>query len=78
MTRDEFIQSNVYLGKLLYIDESTNQLWTEELISVNSKKGKALLKVLPKGGAFKKSMVIKLITKDTTDDFNLGLGLEEK
>ena len=54
MTRDEFINSNIYLGKIVFIDSGNNQMWCEELLSSNSKKGKALLKRFPKGGSFTK------------------------
>ena len=58
MTRDEFINSNIYLGKIVFIDSGNNQMWCEELLSSNSKKGKALLKRFPKGGSFTKAFTI--------------------
>lgn len=73
MTKEEYYASEKCVGKLLYIDSSTNQLWTEELISAESKKGKALLARFPKGTSFKKEFTIKFILKGATDDFNLGL-----
>lgn len=75
MTKDEYKSSEACVGRLLYCDES-GQLWHEELISVSSKKGKALLKAFPKGGHFQKKMTLKFITKNGDEGFNLGL--EEK
>ena len=73
MTRDEFIASNVYLGKIVFIDSGNNQMWCEELLSSNSKKGKALLKRFPKGGSFKKDFIVKFIVKGESTDFDLNL-----
>ena len=41
MKKDEFINSELYIGKILFIDSATNVLWSEELLSINSKKAKA-------------------------------------
>ena len=73
MTRDEFINSNIYLGKIVFIDSGNNQMWCEELLSSNSKKGKALLKRFPKGGSFTKAFTIKFIVKGESTDFDLNL-----
>ena len=73
MTRDEFLNSSVYLGKLVFIDAKTNQLWDEELLSSNSKKGKALLAKFPKGGSFTKTFIVKFIVKGENGEFDLGL-----
>ena len=73
MTRNEFINSSVYAGKIVYIDSITNQMWSEELLSVNSKKAKALLARFPKGGILKKNFIVKFIAKGESSDFNLGL-----
>ena len=73
MTRDEFINSNTYLGKIVFIDSGNNQMWCEELLSSNSKKGKALLKRFPKGGSFTKAFTIKFIVKGESTDFDLNL-----
>ena len=78
MTKEEFIQSNVYLGKLLFIDAKTNALWNEELLSTNSKKAKALLKKFPKGGTFKKEFIVKFLLKGNNGEFDLGLPEESK
>ena len=78
MTKDEYRKSEACIGRLLYCDAETGQLWYEELISSNSKKGKALLKAFPKGGTFQKKMSIKFIVKNNEDDgFDLGLPSEE-
>lgn len=77
MTRDEFLNSNIYLGKLVFIDASNNQMWCEELLSSNSKKGKALIKRFPKGGTFTKNFVIKFLVKGEANEFDLNLGEEE-
>ena len=37
MTRDEFIASNTYVGKLVFVDATTNTMWNEELLSTNSR-----------------------------------------
>ena len=73
MTRDEFINSNIYLGKIVFIDSGNNQMWCEELLSSNSKKGRALLKRFPKGGSFTKAFTIKFIVKGESTDFDLNL-----
>ena len=73
MTRDEFINSNTYLGKIVFIDSGNNQMWCEELLSSNSKKGKALLKRFTKGGSFTKAFTIKFIVKGESTDFDLNL-----
>ena len=73
MTRDEFIASNTYAGKVLFIDSTTNQMWSEELLSVNSKKAKALLARFPKGGILKKNFIVKFIAKSNSCEFDLGL-----
>ena len=77
MTKEEFIQSNVYLGKLLFIDQKTNTLWNEELLSTNSKKAKALLAKFPQGGIFRKTFVVKFLLKGESAEFNLGLEEED-
>ena len=73
MTRDEFIASNTYVGKLVFVDATTNTMWNEELLSTNSKKARALLKKFPQGGTFKKNFIVKFIVKGESSDFNLGL-----
>ena len=73
MTKDEFVNSNIYAGKLVFIDGKTNALWSQELLSSNSKKAKALLARFPKGGTFKKLFVVKFIIKNGNDEFDLGL-----
>ena len=73
MTRNEFLASDLYVGKLVFIDASNNQMWCEELLSSNSKKGKALLKRFPKGGSFKKDFIVKFIVKGESTDFDLNL-----
>ena len=73
MTRDEFINSQLYVGKIVFIDASNNQMWCEELLSSNSKKGKALLKRFPKGGSFRKDFIVKFIVKGESTDFDLNL-----
>ena len=73
MTRDEFLNSNIYLGKIVFIDSGNNQMWCEELLSSNSKKGKALLAKFPKGGVFQKTFTIKFMVKGETNDFDLNL-----
>lgn len=78
MTRDEFINSNIYLGKIVFIDSGNNQMWCEELLSSNSKKGKALLAKFPKGGTFTKNFIIKFMVKGETNDFDLNLEKESK
>ena len=77
MTRDEFINSNVYAGKVLFIDSTTNQMWSEELLSISSKKAKALLERFPKGGTFKKNFIVKFVVKGNSQEFDLGLPSEE-
>ena len=78
MTRDEFLNSNIYLGKIVFIDSGNNQMWCEELLSSNSKKGKALLAKFPKGGTFTKNFIIKFMVKGETNDFDLNLEEESK
>ena len=73
MTRNEFVTSNLYIGKVLFIDQKTNALWSEELLSTNSKKAKALLRRFPKGGVFQKTFTIKFIIKSDSQEFDLGL-----
>lgn len=73
MTKDEFLSSDKYLGKLVFIDASTNQMWNEELLSIASKKGKALVKAFPNGGVFKKTFIVKFIMKGSNSDFDLNL-----
>ena len=73
MTKDEFLASDRYVGKILFVDAKTNVLWTEELLSSNSKKGKALLAKFPKGGTFTKAFTIKFIVKGESTDFDLNL-----
>ena len=72
MTRDEFINSNVYAGKIIFVDSITNQMWSEELLSINSKKAKALLARFPKGGILKKNFIVKFIVKGNSE-FDLGI-----
>ena len=76
MKKDEFINSDLYIGKIIFVDTATNAMWTEELLSVNSKKAKALLQKFPKGGAFTKRFTVKFIVKGGSEEFDLGL--EEK
>ena len=78
MTKDEFLNSQLYVGKILFVDAKTNVLWTEELLSSNSKKAKALLKKFPKGGTFTKAFTIKFIVKGESSEFDLGLPEEPK
>ena len=78
MTRNEFINSSVYAGKIVYIDSITNQMWSEELLSISSKKAKALLRRFPKGGTFKKNFIVKFMVKGETNDFDLNLEEESK
>lgn len=73
MTKDEFISSDKYLGKIIFVDASTNQMWNEELLSIASKKGKALIKAFPKGGSFKKTFIVKFILKGESSEFDLNL-----
>lgn len=73
MTRDEFLNSDVYAGKLVFIDAATNTMWNEELLSTNSKKARALLKKFPKGGSFKKTFIVKFLVKGESSDFDLNL-----
>ena len=73
MTRNEFVNSNIYAGKIVFIDSTTNQMWNEELLSVNSKKAKALLRRFPKGGVFQKTFTIKFIIKSDSQEFDLGI-----
>ena len=73
MTRDEFLNSNIYLGKIVFIDSTTNQMWNEELLSTNSKKARALLKKFPQGGSFKKTFIVKFVVKGNSQEFDLGL-----
>lgn len=74
MTKDEYRASDKCIGRLLYCDEA-GQLWHEELISSSSKKGKALLKAFPNGGTFAKKMSLRFIVKNSSDEFDLGIGL---
>lgn len=73
MTRDEFINSNIYAGKIVFVDANTNQMWCEELLSTNSKKAAALLKKFPKGGTFQKMFIVKFLVKGENGEFDLGL-----
>ena len=73
MTKDEFLASDLYVGKIIFVDSATNQMWSEELLSSNSKKAKALIKKFPKGGAFKKTFIVKFIMKGSNSEFDLGL-----
>ena len=73
MKKDEFLASDLYVGKLLFIDQKTNALWSEELLSTNSKKARALLKKFPQGGSFSKQFIVKFVVKGESSDFNLGL-----
>ena len=73
MTKDEFLASDLYVGKLVFVDATTNTMWNEELLSTNSKKARALLKKFPQGGTFKKNFIVKFIVKGESSDFNLGL-----
>ena len=66
MTKDEFTSSNLYVGKLLFVDAKTNALWNEELLSTNSKKAAALLKKFPDGGTFRKEFIVKFVLKGAT------------
>ena len=78
MTKDEFLCSDVYAGKILFIDASTNAMWTEELLSSSSKKAKALLKRFPNGGTFQKNFIVKFIVKGGSSEFDLGLPSKEE
>ena len=73
MKKDEFLASDLYVGKLLFIDQKTNALWSEELLSTNSKKARALLKKFPNGGTFSKLFVVKFIVKNGNDEFDLNI-----
>lgn len=73
MTKDEFLNSNVYAGKIIFVDAKTNAMWSEELLSTNSKKAKALMKRFPQGGSFQKSFIVKFIVKGSNQEFDLGL-----
>lgn len=73
MTKDEFINSELYVGKIIFVDSTTNQMWCEELLSSNSKKAAALLKKFPNGGTFKKEFIVKFVLKGNKSDFDLGL-----
>ena len=73
MTKDEFIKSSIYAGKLVFIDGKTNALWSQELLSSNSKKARALLKKFPNGGTFSKLFVVKFIVKNGNDEFDLNI-----
>ena len=77
MTREEFIASNTYVGKLVFVDATTNTMWNEELLSINSKKAKALIKRFPQGGTFKKEFIVKFLLKGNNGEFDLGLPEEE-
>ena len=78
MTKDEFINSQLYVGKIVFVDAATNALWNEELLSTNSKKAKALLKRFPHGGTFKKEFIVKFLLKGNNSEFDLGLEEEKK
>lgn len=78
MTKDEFIQSQLYVGKIVFVDSATNAMWNEELLSTNSKKAKALLKRFPQGGTFKKEFIVKFVLKGNNGEFDLGLPSEEE
>ena len=78
MTRNEFVNSNIYLGKIVFIDSGNNQMWCEELLSSNSKKGKALLAKFPKGGTFSKQFIVKFVVKGNSQEFDLNLEEESK
>ena len=73
MTKDEFVGSELYVGKLVFVDATTNTMWNEELLSTNSKKARALLKKFPQGGSFKKTFIVKFILKGSNGEFDLGL-----
>ena len=73
MTKDEFLNSELYIGKLVFVDANTNAMWNEELLSSNSKKARALLKKFPKGGSFQKNFIVKFIVKGSNQEFDLGL-----
>ena len=73
MKKDEFLASDLYVGKVLFIDQKTNALWSEELLSTNSKKARALLERFPKGGTFKKNFIVKFVVKGNSCEFDLGL-----
>ena len=77
MTRDEFIASNTYVGKIIFVDSTTNAMWSEELLSTNSKKARALLKRFPNGGTFQKNFIVKFVVKGNSQEFDLGLPSEE-
>ena len=78
MTKDEFVGSELYVGKLLFVDATTNTMWNEELLSTNSKKARALLERFPKGGTFKKNFIVKFVVKGNSQEFDLGLPSEEE
>ena len=78
MTKDEFLCSDVYAGKIIFVDSTTNAMWSEELLSTNSKKAKALLKRFPNGGTFQKTFIVKFIVKGSNSEFDLGLEEEKK
>ena len=78
MTKDEFINSQLYVGKIVFVDAATNAMWSEELLSTNSKKAKALLKRFPNGGTFQKTFIVKFIVKGSNSEFDLGLEEEKK
>lgn len=73
MTKEEFISSNLYIGKIIFVDAKTNVMWNEELLSSNSKKAKALLAKFPKGGTFTKNFIVKFMVKGGNEGFDLGL-----
>ena len=73
MTKDEFVGSELYVGKLVFVDATTNTMWNEELLSSNSKKAKALIKKFPQGGTFQKTFIVKFILKGSNGEFDLGL-----
>ena len=73
MKKDEFLASELYVGKIIFVDATTNQMWSEELLSVNSKKAKALLRRFPNGGTFQKNFIVKFVVKGNSQEFDLGL-----
>ena len=73
MTKNEFLQSELYIGKIIFVDTKTNAMWSEELLSVNSKKAKALMAKFPKGGCFSKTFMVKFVIKGGSEEFDLGI-----
>ena len=74
MKKDEFLASELYVGKIIFVDATTNQMWSEELLSSNSKKARALLKRFPNGGTFQKNFIVKFVVKGNSQEFDLDLG----